>query len=803
MKAPQNSAPPSENGPQSARCSGSDLPGGIPSIFLMINSLETGGSERQFVELARSLNPEAFDVHLGCLQSRGPFAQDVGEIEEFPLGGSLVGWQSLRTRLRLARHMRRYEIAVTHAFDFYSNLTLIPAARLARVPVIIGSHRQLGDLMTPAMFRAQAAAFRFCHAVVCNSRAAAERLIEDGLPERRVVVIGNALAPQGFEKTSPALPRKGDSLRVGMIARMNARYKNHHVFLRAAARLERKFPHLEFLLVGDGPLRAELEQQSASLGLGDRVKFVGDRRDIPALLASMDLSVVPSASESLSNVALESMAAAVPVVATAVGGNAELVTAERGQLVRPDDDVGLANALERLLRDAGLRSELGRNARHFAEQHFTREIIRDRYQNLYHELLAKKEWHPGPVATRRARSKGNNRLRVALVAPTLRFVGGQAVQADLLLRYWKNDPEVEARLLPIDPDSPAAFQWVERIPFLRTLLREPLYVMQLLRELRDVEVAHIFSASYWSFLLAPAPAWLIARLRGKKTLINYRSGEARDHLCRFRSARPVLEGADRLVVPSGYLVDVFREFGLKAQIVPNIVDLEQFIFRVRKPIRPHLVCTRGFHPYYCIDVVVRAFAEVQKTFPEARLDLVGKGPLEVQIRSLVAELGLNGVTFMGVASRQRIGSYYDRADIFINASRLDNMPVSIIEAFGAGTPVVTTAPESMRYLVEHERTGLLSEPGDSSALARNVVRLLRDPDLAAGLAWNAYQESQRYRWAAVREQWLEIYRSLMLGKRTEATPAYPEQPPVEAGTSDDSVTLCRKGIESALPDFRS
>src|SRR5437899_4357409 len=95
----------------------------------------------------------------------------------------------------------------------------------------------------------------------------------------------------------------------------------------------------------------------------------------------------------------------------------------------------------------------------------------------------------------------------------------------------------------------------------------------------------------------------LACLRGKKTLINYRSGEARDHLRRFRTARPVLAGASGLVVPSRYLVDVFREFGLEASMVPNIVDLTQFSFRERNPVRPHLVCTRGFHPYYCLDVV--------------------------------------------------------------------------------------------------------------------------------------------------------------------------------------------------------
>jgi L-malate glycosyltransferase len=799
MTSPQNSGAGSEH---SARDSASAKAGAGRNsdirtpIFLMIDSLETGGSERQFAELARSLDPAAFDVHLGCLQQRGPFVEDLGEMQQFPLGGSLYGLRSLQARLRVARYLRRSSIAITHAFDFYSNMTLIPAARLARVPVVLGSQRQMGDLLTRAQSRAQAAMFHWCDAVVCNSRAAADRLIEDGLPERRVVVIGNALAPEAFECTVPALPRRPGLLRVGMIARMNARYKNHHVFLRAAPRLHEKLPDLEFLLVGDGPLRAELEQEAVKLGLRGRVQFLGDRRDIPALLASMDLSVVPSASESLSNVALESMAAGVPVVAARVGGNPELISEQRGLLVPPDDEVALAAALERLLTDAALRTALGKNAREFARQNFSREMVRDQYQQLYTELLAGKGWRPTAPASSRTSSRPGSepakRLRVALVAPTLRFVGGQAVQADLFLRHWQNDPDVEARFIAVDPDFPAGLRWVERIPFLRTVIREPIYAMSLWRNLKGADVAHIFSASYWSFLLAPAPAWLIARLRGTKTLINYRSGEARDHLKRFRSARPVLKRADRLVVPSEYLVDVFREFGLQAQVVPNIVDLEQFTFRARKPLRPHLICTRGFHPYYCIDVVVGAFAQVQRTFPEARLDLVGKGPSEGQIRSLVAELQLSGVNFAGVASRQEIGRCYDQADIFINASRLDNMPVSIIEAFGAGTPVVTTAPESMRYLVEHERTGLLSEPGDAAALAQNVIRLLTDPELGARLATNAYEESRRYRWTAVREQWLAIYRSMADRELSSAADSARAEPASRVITNPNSVHAPRE-----------
>ena len=199
---------------------------------------------------------------------------------------------------------------------------------------------------------------------------------------------------------------------------------------------------------------------------------------------------------------------------------------------------------------------------------------------------------------------------------------------------------MEVSFLAVDPPLPGVLAWAESVPGLRTILREPIYFLHLWYGLREIGIAHIFSASYWSFLLAPAPAWFFAKLRHKESIINYRSGEARDHLQRFRSAKFVLSRVDEIVIPSGYLVDVFREFGLKAIVVPNLIDLSQFRYRERNPLRPYLVCTRGFFEYYGVDVVVKAFAEVKKEYPEAQLDLVGGWPARIAIRKLVALLSL-------------------------------------------------------------------------------------------------------------------------------------------------------------------
>lgn len=380
-------------------------------LFLITNNFETGGSERQFSVLAQNLRAEHFQVYLGCLRNTGRFANDFGNVPEFWLGNRLYGWTSWRARLRLSRRLWRQHIQIAHAFDFYSNLTLIPAARFARVPVVIGSQRQLGDLLTRRQSRAQATAFRWCDAVVCNSRAAADRLAEDGLSYDKLFVIGNALSEEVFASVPAALPRRAGVLRVGMVARMNARSKNHSGFLRIAKRINQRMPDVEFLLAGDGPLRAEFEREARTLGLGDRVMFLGDRPDIPAVMASLDVAVLTSDSESLSNVLLEAMASGLPVVAYRVGGNAELVNDDppklkRGELISAGDEEGFAAAVERLLSTPSMRDQFGEHARKFAKDNFGLASIRARYEVCYQSLLEKKgvrtslaTWRPTTEST--------------------------------------------------------------------------------------------------------------------------------------------------------------------------------------------------------------------------------------------------------------------------------------------------------------------------------------------------------------------------------------------------------------------
>ena len=360
------------------------------------------------------------------------------------------------------------------------------------------------------------------------------------------------------------------------------------------------------------------------------------------------------------------------------------------------------------------------------------------------------------------------RLRVAFVAPSLRILGGQAVQADRLLAAWRGDPDVDAWLVPVNPLPPGPLQFATRVKYLRTVVTEMTYVPLLVRELSRADVVHVFSASYSSFLLAPLPAIAIARMLGKPVVLNYRSGEAPDHLRRSAVARATLARVDRNIVPSRFLVDVFREFGIDAAIIPNIVDLERFTFRERDPLRPRIVSTRNFDALYNVAATVRAFAIVQQRWPDASLTLVGGGPQERQLRDLVGQLRLRHVTFAGRVSPGEIASYYADNDIYIQSPNIDNMPTSVIEAFASGLPVVSTEAGGVPTILTHERHGLLAPLGDFEMLAAHVLRILADPGRARELARAARATCSACTWPKVREQWLQAYRSVLHGRAHRA-----------------------------------
>jgi glycosyltransferase involved in cell wall biosynthesis len=351
------------------------------------------------------------------------------------------------------------------------------------------------------------------------------------------------------------------------------------------------------------------------------------------------------------------------------------------------------------------------------------------------------------------------RRRICVVAPSLDIVGGQSVIADQLMTRLRADPDIELTFIPHNPRLPGPLRLLQRVKYLRTITTSVAYVAMLARKLRHQDVVHVFSASYWSFLLAPTPAIVLGRVYGKRVVLNYHSGEAADHLARWRhSAIPTLRLADVIAVPSGYLVDVFARFGFKALPVFNFIDPSDIPYRERSSLRPVFLANRNFAPHYNVATVLRAFELIQKNVPDASLIVAGDGEQRDELHALARDLGLQNVAFLGQLPPDRMPALYDTADIYLNASRVDNMPMSVIEAFAAGVPVVTSNAGGIPYLVNDGVTGLLAEPDDYSSLAAHALRLLQEPELVRRLTTAAREEVlRRYTWPAVHQNWRTLY----------------------------------------------
>jgi glycosyltransferase involved in cell wall biosynthesis len=226
-----------------------------------------------------------------------------------------------------------------------------------------------------------------------------------------------------------------------------------------------------------------------------------------------------------------------------------------------------------------------------------------------------------------------------------------------------------------------------------------------------------------------------------------------------RWTRKVLARADVLVAPSTFLARAVETYGFQARVIPNVIDLSCYEYRHRRSLSPRLFWMRAFDPIWNPMMAVRAFAKLHSTVPEATLVMGGedKGQ-ELEVRELAKTLGLNGAVrfsgFLEMPEKLREGS---TADIFLNTNRIDNTPVSIIEACAMGLPVIAAKVGGIPDLIQDEETGLLVPDDDDDAMAAAIKRLLADESLAARLSENGRRVAERSSWTNVLPEWERLF----------------------------------------------
>lgn len=357
----------------------------------VISEMGVGGAERVVVELLRDAAARGDD--LGLLANPGPLDRELADLatERSPLPTQRSAGALARATTASWRFARRFKPDIVHAHNVrVAGLARIGSqlARPLRRPPLVATYHGV----PLAEVASAARVLRLADAVVCVSEGLREQLAAAGVSQRLLSVIPNGVpdaVPLGATEREriDAELGLGDGAPVVSIVGRLVPQKEHERFLHAAKRLTEEGPPAHFLVVGDGALRQQLEQQADALGLNSQVRFTGVRDDARALISRSDLIVFSSAWEGLSIVALEALAAGVPVVSTDVAGMRELLSGGAGQIV-PHDDEALAAAIGKLLRDPDLRARTGAEGRRLHGERYSTARMTGAYREIYERLLA-------------------------------------------------------------------------------------------------------------------------------------------------------------------------------------------------------------------------------------------------------------------------------------------------------------------------------------------------------------------------------------------------------------------------------
>jgi L-malate glycosyltransferase len=361
-------------------------------VRLMIGQLGLGGTEQQVVLLAAGLRSHGIDTGVLVMHEGGPREDALREagvpviyLGFRPLLSPRDVPRNIAAFVRLVRLLRADRPDVLHAFLFHSYITASPAARIARVPVLVAGRRSLGYFKAgrPVYLAVERLATRVTDLLIANAQAVADDArAQERVPGQKIAVVYNGLPDAAFAEHEPANIQTRVPILV-CVANLKI-YKGHRDLLDAAAHLQARGRPCTLLLAGDGDERRSLERQAERLGID--VRFLGACHTIGPLLARADVVVHPSHTEGMSNAVMEAMAAGRPVVATSVGGTPELLR-DRGVLVPARDPAALAAAVERLLADPEYAAALGQRARDWSRSHLRMDHMVDQHIRIYSDLL--------------------------------------------------------------------------------------------------------------------------------------------------------------------------------------------------------------------------------------------------------------------------------------------------------------------------------------------------------------------------------------------------------------------------------
>lgn len=671
---------------------------------IVIDGLARGGAERQALNAVWALGRRGCDVELLHYHPRGgpessythP-ALEHGKITYLPKGNhaSAFVW-------RLRAHLKRSGCDVVHAFKDRATPYVALAARLAGTPVVLGGcraeYRNRG-----AARSAQRAANLLIDGWIVNAEVVARSLRRSvGARRERCFVVPNGIDPEAFAPRLPpgeararlGLPREAGV--VTMIARLRPQ-KDHRVFLDMASRLAPEHPGTNFLIVGGGELRADLEREATRRGLAGRVMFMGDRPDVPDILAATDVSVLASHYEGLSNALLESMAAGVPVVSTDFPGVEEvLVEGREGLVVPAGNGAALASAVGALLRDPALRRRMGEKGARSVRERFSLEAMSGSLLQVYENCLQSKI--TGRVAARAH--------ALAIVSSYPPPHGGVSTEV-LRLRPILDRRDVDYVVYNTASESSDG----ERVVAIG-LRRRSWWTLRFLLTCRERAV-YLMSARLIVWVLGAA----ILPLRGKRVLVQLRNARLLDLIAHSPWQRAwagfALRRMARVVCVSRRLVEGVRSLGVDERRVlwcpaflpPTAAAADRRgvaseVWRFAEQRHPVIAANGkvGFyagHDLYGLDLLVDLAARLNRDYPSLGIvvcfwDHLPRDDARLAwLRERAAERGVEHAIHFNTRSGTFI-PVLQAADLFIRPTNTDGDAVSVREALYLGIPTIAS-----------------------------------------------------------------------------------------------------------------
>ena len=735
-------------------------------LLVLTESLGYGGTESHLLRTLPAIVDSGWKVAVFCLSERGGRAQeleDVG-IEVFenrrsrPRKGSgshFTGGIAYAYR-QVFGLMLRWRPHIAHFYLPGPYLIGAPAAIAARVPIKIMSRRSLSHYQKNWPTAAQME--RWLHnrveLLIGNSRAVVAELLSEGIPESKVRLIYN-----GIEL--PDLPTRDEARRelglapdafVGVVVANLIKYKGHQDLIKGLAQVARQLPSSwRVLLAGrDEGLRPKLQSLAGELGIASNIQFLGERPNILSLLAAADFSALSSHEEGFSNVILESMAAALPLVVTQVGGNPEAVLDEQtGLVVPPKDPDALGRAIARLAGDPALRTRLGRAGKARVEQEFSLARCVQLHSELYDELVLKAQRRT-PKFRSKIQPKKTVQNRPLMLAYWGRYGGLPQLTLELG-RASKRLDQLSDTTISVSAMNELFKEYeifgeaIFKVDTYATPIGslDPVALIKLRRAVwaRLAEDGTRFFVNLMPHVWSPVVTPMLRQAGIRHTVIIHDAdphlGDRTALINRWLLREAKL--ADRVVTLTKSVAERLVESNVVAEdkisvlFHPNLTYANDSISNGQKPSPLRLLFFGRILPYKGLSNFVSAVEVLRGANVPLTVGIFGAGDLNSE-RTRLEALGAEIVNRWIPA--QEIGGILARHDVVVVSHTKASQSGVIAAAHGAGVPVVCTPVGGLVEQVVPDITGLVASDGSPEALAGAIRRFADDKTLLSRIRRN-------------------------------------------------------------------